>query len=86
MSNRTVPGDTGNNNSTKNPATSPLSGSPSNQKGSVGTDNQVTAAAELLGIDNISQQNDSVKETIVSPGTVPVDTLRRSEYGVFRSQ
>ena len=56
---------TGNNKSTKNPATSPLSGSPSNQKGSVGTDNQVTAAAELLGIDNISQQSDSVKETIV---------------------
>ena len=34
---------------TRQSATSPLSGRPSQRKGSVGTVNQVTAAAELLG-------------------------------------
>ena len=50
---------------TRQSATSPLSGRPSQRKGSVGTDNQVTAAAELLGIArNISERMKSVKRNL----------------------
>ena len=52
-------------NNTKPSATTPLSGSLSQKTGSFGTDNQVTAAAELLGIgDNIAQASESVKNAI----------------------
>ena len=50
---------------TRQSATSPLSGRPSQRKGSVGTDNQVTAAAELLGIArNLSERMKSVKRNL----------------------
>ena len=50
---------------TRQSATSPLPGRPSQRKGSVGTDNQVTAAAELLGIArNISERMKSVKRNL----------------------
>lgn len=53
-------------NNTKQSATSPLSGRLSQGKGSIGTVNQVTAAAELLGIsESITDAKDSVKTAIV---------------------
>ena len=50
---------------TRQSATSPLSERPTQRKGSVGTDNQVTAAAELLGIArNLSERMKSVKRNL----------------------